>query len=69
MNDTDLELLRFAKLHWQHRGAQATAIRERFGLSETLFWQRVLHLAGTAEGWQAEPALCKRLQGRRRVMT
>lgn len=68
VTDEDLELLRFAKLHWQHRGAQATAIRDRFGLSETLFWQRVLHLAGTPQGWQAEPALCKRLTSRRRVL-
>lgn len=66
MSDDDLALLRFEKLHWQHRGAQTTAIRERFGLSETAYWQRVLHLAGTAEGWQAEPTLCKRLQPARR---
>lgn len=67
MDNEDLELLRFAKLQWHHRGAQAGAIRERFGMTETGFWQRVLHLARTPEALQAEPVLCNRLNRRRRM--
>ena len=35
MNDDDLELLHFEKLHYRHQGAKAEEIRRSFGLSLT----------------------------------
>lgn len=64
MTDDDLALLRFEKLHWHHRGAKATAIRERFGMSETAYWQRVRAITQQPAALAAEPVLVNRLRRR-----
>lgn len=66
MTDDDLELLRFEKLHWHHAGAKATAIRDRFGLTETGYYQRLLHLARQPQALAAEPVIVNRINRRRR---
>jgi hypothetical protein len=66
VNDTDLALLDFEGTFWRHRGAKAEAIRERFGLSETAYWQRVLHLAGQPEALAARPTVVNRINRLRR---
>lgn len=66
MNDDDLEILRFEKLRWNHAGAKAEAVRRRFGLSMTEFWQRLFALAERPEALAAEPVVVKRINRPRR---
>lgn len=59
-------LLDFEKLHWKFVGSKENAIRERFGLSLTNYYQLLNRAIDTREALEMEPALVLRLRSKRR---
>lgn len=62
LTDLKHELLDFAGLWWRYAGAQEQAIRDRFGLSATNYWQKVNALLDRPEAMAYAPVTVKRLQ-------
>lgn len=62
MTDDDREILEFERLWWQQAGAKENAIRERFGLSPTRYYQRLTHILDDPTAVQFEPILVRRLR-------
>lgn len=56
------ELLDFAGLWWRYAGAQEQAIRDRFDLSATNYWQRLNFLLDRPEALAYAPTTVKRLR-------
>lgn len=56
------ELLDFERLWWKHAGAKEQAIRERFDLSPTRYYQLVNRLLDKRAAMRDEPGLVKRLR-------
>lgn len=52
MTDQDREILDFERTNtwWKYPGAKEAAIRERFGLSSTRYYQRLAQLVRDARG-------------------
>ena len=73
MTDTDRAILGFERTNsvWLHAGAKESAIRERFGLSPTRYYQRLVHLISTPEAEAYDAFTVRRLRSivsrRRRV--
>lgn len=66
MTETDRAILDFeADAHWwKYAGAKESAIRERFGLSATGYYQRLVRLLGDPEAEAYRPAVVRRLRSR-----
>lgn len=62
MTDEDQALLEFAGRRWNHRGAQADAVRAEFGLTVTRFWQRVNRLLDREDALAYDPVTVNRLR-------
>lgn len=62
LTDTEHDLLAFERLHWKYAGAKEAAIRERFGVSSTRYYQQLNALIDRPEALAAEPLLVRRLQ-------
>lgn len=60
--DDDMAALRLAGQFWASPGAKEMAIRERFGVSATRFYQRVNRLLDNPEALAADPLLVNRLR-------
>lgn len=58
-------VLDFEKVHWQYSGAKEQAIRERFGISATNYFQLLNALLDRQEALAAEPVLVNRLRRER----
>ena len=58
-------LLDFEKGHWRYSGAKEQAIRERFGVSATNYYQLLNALLDRQEALAAEPVLVNRLRRER----
>ncbi|WP_375483557.1 DUF3263 domain-containing protein [uncultured Jatrophihabitans sp.] len=72
--DVDREILRLAGARYNHEGHRVVAAYDRFGLSETAFWQQVNRLVDDPAAELAEPEIVHRLRrlrdlrrGRRRA--
>jgi hypothetical protein len=61
----DLAVLDFEKRHWRHSGAKEQAIRERFDLSASQYFQVLNALLDRPEALAAEPVLVNRLRRER----
>src|SRR3954453_9814441 len=56
------EMLTFERQWWRHAGAKETAIRDRFDLSPTRYYQVLNALVDRADALAADPLLVRRLR-------
>ncbi len=56
------EMLVFERQWWRHAGAKDTAIRERFGLAPTRYYQALNALVDRPDAWAADPLVVGRLR-------
>lgn len=61
-NDRDREMLELERTWWKYEGAKTTAIRERFDLSPTRYYQRLNWLLDRPEAVAYDPMTVRRLQ-------
>ncbi|WP_457057582.1 DUF3263 domain-containing protein [Mycobacteroides abscessus] len=59
---TVAEVLAFERIWWQHSGGKDQAIRERFGLSPTRYYQQLNQVLNTMEALAADPVTVNRLR-------
>jgi len=62
LTDTELAVLDFEAQWWRYSGAKEEAIRERFGTTPTLHYQRLVALLQRPEALAARPQVVRRLQ-------
>lgn len=62
LTDRERELLDFEKQWWRHPGAKEQAIRDRFDLSATRYYQLVNALLDRPAALAYDPALVNRLR-------
>jgi len=65
LSERDRAVLAFEKQYWKYSGAKEQAIRDRFGLSATRYYQVLNGLLDRPEAQEFEPVLIKRLRRRR----
>ena len=66
LDDLMPKVLEFEKLHWRYVGSKADAIRERFGLGVTNYYQLLNRVIDTDEALAIDPMLVQRLRSRRK---
>ena len=62
LSETEAQILAFERQWWRHAGAKENAIRERFDLSATRYYQLLNKLLEKPEAIEADPMLVKRLR-------
>ncbi|WP_246001737.1 DUF3263 domain-containing protein [Allorhizocola rhizosphaerae] len=62
LTDRELEILAFEKQSWRHAGAKEQAIRDRFDLSATRYYQLLNALLDNPLALEHEPVLVGRLR-------
>jgi hypothetical protein len=62
LNDRERDILTFERQWWSHAGAKDRAIRERFDLSSTRYYQLLNELIDKPAAMAADPMLVKRLR-------
>ena len=62
LNDRDAELLAFERQWWKFAGAKEQAIRDKFGMSATRYYQILNALIDKPEALAQDPLLVKRLR-------
>ncbi|WP_380165420.1 DUF3263 domain-containing protein [Jannaschia sp. R86511] len=62
LSERDLELLDFERQWWKQPGAKEQAVRERFGVSSTRYYQLVNALLEREPALRHDPVLVKRLR-------
>ncbi|QRP46717.1 DUF3263 domain-containing protein [Amycolatopsis sp. FDAARGOS 1241] len=62
LTERELDILAFERQWWRHAGAKENAIRERFSLSSTRYYQLLNTLLDKPEAVAADPMLVKRLR-------
>jgi hypothetical protein len=62
LTEDDLAMLDLERSWWKHLGAKETLIRERFGISSTVYYARLNRLIDRPEALAADPMLVRRLQ-------
>lgn len=62
LSERERDILVFERQWWSHAGAKEQAIRERFNLSGTRYYQLLNELIDKREALEADPMLVKRLQ-------
>ena len=60
-------MLAFERQWWRHAGAKETAIRDRFGVPPTRYYQVLNALVDRPEALAADPLLVRRLRRLRRA--
>lgn len=65
LTDTETAILAFERLRWRYAGAKESAIRERFEMSATRYYQVLGALIDRPEAWAYDVQLVKRLRGLR----
>ena len=55
-------MLDFARLRWNSPGRKEAAIREQFGLSSTMYYQRLVALLADPEAEAYDPVTVRRLR-------
>jgi hypothetical protein len=58
----EVEVLAFERQWWKYAGAKEKAIREKFDMSSTRYYQILNQLIDKQEAMQADPMLVKRLR-------
>lgn len=62
LTDRDLKILDFERSWWKHAGVKEQAIRDRFDMSATRYYQLLNELLAKPEAESHDPILVKRLQ-------
>lgn len=62
LSDRDRQILEFERAWWKYAGAKEAAIRERFAISSTRYYQVLNALIDTPEALEADPLLVRRLR-------
>ncbi|WET78902.1 DUF3263 domain-containing protein [Amycolatopsis sp. QT-25] len=62
LSERELDMLAFERQWWRYAGAKEQAIRERFSMSSTRYYQLLNRLLEKTEAMQADPMLVKRLR-------
>lgn len=62
MTEEQGAMLAFERQWWKHAGAKEQAIRVRFGMGATAYYQRLNALLDTAEALEADPVTVNRLR-------
>ena len=62
LSDRERDMLAFERQWWSHAGAKEQAIRERFTMSSTRYYQLLNELLERREALEADPMLVKRLR-------
>jgi hypothetical protein len=55
-------MLEFERQWWKHPGAKEQAIRARFGIGATTYYQRLNHLIDIPAALEADPVTVNRLR-------
>jgi hypothetical protein len=62
LSDRDLRILEFERQWWKYAGAKEQAMREKFDMSATRYYQALNALIDRPESLAADPMLVKRLR-------
>lgn len=62
LSERELAFLEFERLWWRYAGAKEQAVRERFDMSATRYYQLLNALLDKPEALRADPMLVKRLR-------
>ena len=62
LNDRDREILEFERHWWKYAGAKETAVREKFDMSSTRYYQVLNALIDRPEALAEDPLLVRRLR-------
>ena len=62
LSDRDREILEFERHWWKYAGAKETAVREKFDMSSTRYYQVLNALIDRPEALVHDPMLVKRLR-------
>ena len=62
LSDRDREILEFERQWWKYAGAKETAVREKFDMSSTRYYQVLNALIDKPEALEADPLLVRRLR-------
>ena len=62
LTDRDIEVLDFERSWWKHAGVKEQAIRERFDMSATRYYQLLNELLENPAAMDHDPILVKRLK-------
>lgn len=62
LSERDIAILDFERTWWRHAGSKERAIRERFAISPTRYYQLLNRLLDDPEAMRHDPMLVKRLR-------
>ncbi|MDQ4142386.1 MAG: DUF3263 domain-containing protein [Actinomycetota bacterium] len=62
LSQRDIDILDFERSWWKHAGAKDRAIRERFDMSATRYYQLLNELLEKPDALEHDPILVKRLK-------
>src|SRR5688500_19926814 len=62
LSDRDREILDFERQWWKYAGAKETAVREKFDMSSTRYYQVLNALIDRPEALASDPLLVRRLR-------
>ena len=62
LSQRDAEILEFERHWWKYAGAKEQAVREKFDMSSTRYYQVLNALIDRAEALEADPLLVRRLR-------
>jgi len=62
LSDRDREILEFERQWWKYAGAKEQAVREKFDMSSTRYYQVLNSLIDRPEALEADPLLVRRLR-------
>jgi hypothetical protein len=62
LSERDRAILEFERQWWKYAGAKETAVRERFDMSSTRYYQVLNALIDRPEALEADPLLVRRLR-------
>ena len=62
LSDRDREILEFERHWWKYAGAKEQAVREKFDMSSTRYYQVLNALIDRPEALEADPLLVRRLR-------
>jgi Protein of unknown function (DUF3263) len=62
LSDRDRDILEFERQWWKYAGAKETAVRDKFDMSSTRYYQVLNALIDKPEALEADPLLVRRLR-------